>query len=140
MKKILSMACIIASVMFVFSKPLVADAAGSHETRTVNMSYFLGSVSATYDWDYIDGEKITYSAGYANASGLGISAYTYMYSCSDYTHYYTTIVNRGISVGGSVGGTVGAGASTPGTWQEDQFYVALTNRGRFLFSHEPDFE
>jgi len=140
MKKILSMACIIASVMFVFSKPLVADAAGSHETRTVNMSYFLGSVSATYDWDYIDGEKITYSAGYANASGLGISAYTYMISCSDFTHKYETIVNRGVSVGGSAGGTVSGSISAPGTWLEDVFYVALTYRGHFLFSHEPDFE
>lgn len=53
------------------------------------------------------------------ARGLVILAYNYMYSCSDYTHYYATIVNREISVGGSVGGTVGAGASTSGTWQED---------------------
>ena len=104
------------------------------------MSYFLGSVSATYDWDYIDGEKITYSAGYANASGLGISAYTYMISCSNFTHKYETIVNRGVSVGGSAGGTVGGSISAPGIWQEDVFYVALTYRGRFLFSHEPDFE
>lgn len=141
MKKLLSLVCIVASLAFVFSRPLTIEAASEHATETVEMSYFLGSVSSRYDWDYYYGEYISFSAGNSTASGLGIYADTYMYkNADDLTHDYLTNVTRGLSAGGSAGGGVGVSVGGNISWTTDTFYVALTNRGDFLFSHDPSFE
>lgn len=141
MKRVLMLVCATAGLFAVLFKPVNAYAGSStHETKSVDYSYFLGSVTTTYDWDYIYGDKITFSAANSTTTGLAISASTSKYSETDATHKFKTVVNRGITIGVSAGTPVGGTAGGDLVWVTDVFYGAVTYKGKFLLSHDPSFE
>lgn len=129
------MCCAIIGLFGIISKPLIVNAA-EHETASISYSYWFGSVTSNFEWDYIPGDTITYSVGYASARGLAIYGEVYKTSELTHTHIYKTIVTRGIDIGasyfGSVGGTL--------TWETDSYYTALTSYGDHLVSYDGSFE
>ncbi len=135
MKKNLLLCCAIIGLFGIISKPLIVNAAG-HETASISYSYWFGSVTSNFEWDYIPGETITYSVGYASARGFAIYGEIYKTREAPTDHFYKTIVTRGIDIGlsyiGSVAGTY--------TWETDSYYTALTCNGDYLVSHDGTFE
>lgn len=134
MRKILLSFCIILAFIFIVTKPIAANAepaigAYMHKTDSRHISYFLGSVTVNYDWDYYYSDRITSSNGYPMPQGLGIFANTYRFSETDKEHKFRTVVYRGITVGGTVGTPVGGNLGTDIVWVSDEFTRTLTYLG-----------
>ena len=137
MKKVFLFLCIAASFIFVFAKPIAAQAEPAigelrHKSHADYKSYFVASVTVDYDWDYYYSRNIIYSSGYTTTGGFAISAGTYCYSATDKYHKYKTVVTRGISIGGSAGGDVGGSAGGVLTWVTDEFSCTLDYLGDWM--------
>ena len=138
MKKKFIFFFIVAAFVFVFSKPMAAQAepdigALKHKSCADYKFYFLSSGTVDYNWDYYYSEKIIFSSGNPTCEGFAISATTYCYSATPEYHKYKTVVSRGISIGGSAGGAAGGSAGGALSWVTDEFQCTLSYLGSWSF-------
>lgn len=126
-RKRVGLICAIACMVFLATQAQNTYAA-SYSQKTFSESYFLGSLTAYFDWSY-DGTHVLNSSGYATTSGIAIAASTYRSLTFDTGHDYRTFVMRGIGL--DVNASYG-GISAGWEWSEETFETYLGGDGYFL--------